>query len=400
MASVYRRTPRSKRWTIQWVDAEGARRTRVAFTDRQRSEQLAAKLEREAHEVRVGLVDPKDRRLADEAARPIEDQVGDYRRYLAGKGSTAKHVAATASQILEVCRRCRARAIGGLIPSRVAEALASLEAEGRSARTVNAHRQAIRAFARWLWLDGRARSFDLGLIRARNEEVDVRRGRRALTDLEVAALVAAAAGGDPIGVRFSEKRISKGRGRGWARVPSHVLAGPERAMLYLVAMGTGFRASELASLKPGSFHLGASAPSIVVEASFSKRRRRDEQPIRPDLAAALRPFLAGRPPAEPVWILPEKPGPMLLRKDLEAAGIPWRDDEGRYADFHALRHTYITNIARSGAKVKALVTLARHSDPRLTLRRYAHLGLADLADALDCLPDVPPNTADAGERAG
>ena len=38
----------------------------------------------------------------------------------------------------------------------------------------------------------------------------------------------------------------------------------------------------------------------------------------------------------------------MLRKDLEAAGIPHRDASDRVADFHALRHTFITRVARPG----------------------------------------------------
>ena len=30
----------------------------------------------------------------------------------------------------------------------------------------------------------------------------------------------------------------------------------------------------------------------------------------------------------------------MLRKDLEAVGIPYEDGSGRYADFHSLRHRF------------------------------------------------------------
>jgi hypothetical protein len=34
----------------------------------------------------------------------------------------------------------------------------------------------------------------------------------------------------------------------------------------------------------------------------------------------------------------------MLRIDLGAAGIPYQDESGRFADFHSLRHTFITNL--------------------------------------------------------
>jgi len=70
------------------------------------------------------------------------------------------------------------------------------------------------------------------------------------------------------------------------------------------------------------------------------------------------------------------------------AGIEYRDAGGRVADFHALRHTYISRLVRSGANVKVAQELARHSTPTLTLGRYAHVQLVDQTRALDALPAI------------
>jgi integrase/recombinase XerD len=56
------------------------------------------------------------------------------------------------------------------------------------------------------------------------------------------------------------------------------------------------------------------------------------------------------------------------------------------ADFHALRHTYISRLVRSGANIKVAQELARHSTP--TLGRYAQVTLVDQTRALDALPSV------------
>jgi len=59
--------------------------------------------------------------------------------------------------------------------------------------------------------------------------------------------------------------------------------------------------------------------------------------------------------------------PAMLRKDLQAAGIPYRDASDRVADFHTLRHTFITRLARSGVVPAVAKSLARHSGPTLTM---------------------------------
>ena len=64
------------------------------------------------------------------------------------------------------------------------------------------------------------------------------------------------------------------------------------------------------------------------------------------------------------------------------------DDAGGVFDFHGLRHTFLTNLARSGVHPRIMQALARHSDPRLTLGRYTHTDAGEQADALALLPDL------------
>lgn len=117
-------------------------------------------------------------------------------------------------------------------------------------------------------------------------------------------------------------------------------------------------------------------------AEFTKNRRSVVQPTAADLAAAVRDYLRGRPGREPVWpgAWHEKAADMM-RIDLDAAGVPFTVDcpEGvEHRDFHALRNTYISNVIRAGADLKQAMTLARHSDPKITAGRYARTRLFDL----------------------
>jgi hypothetical protein len=166
------------------------------------------------------------------------------------------------------------------------------------------------------------------------------------------------------------------------------MSGRDRSAMYALALGTGFRASEVLSLTPECFDLGADPPTVTCDAAHSKRRRRDSQPIRPDLAQFLAPWLAGKPPGKALFAVSVNHTAEMLRTDLARAGIDYADASGRVIDFHAIRHTYVSMLARGPASVKAVQTLARHSTPVLTLATYTHLGIHDQTAALDALPPI------------
>jgi hypothetical protein len=89
----------------------------------------------------------------------------------------------------------------------------------------------------------------------------------------------------------------------------------------------------------------------------------------------------------------------MLRFDLEAAEIPYRNDAGRVADFHSLRHTCISNLAAGGVHPKTAQSLARHSDIALTMTRYTHSYREQEIDALASLPDLSDLSQRAAARA-
>jgi hypothetical protein len=89
----------------------------------------------------------------------------------------------------------------------------------------------------------------------------------------------------------------------------------------------------------------------------------------------------------------------MLRADLDAAGIPYRDESGRVADFHSLRHAYITALAKGGVHPKLAQALARHSTITVTMDRYTHTLIGEQADALDALPDLSTGPEREAARA-
>lgn len=70
------------------------------------------------------------------------------------------------------------------------------------------------------------------------------------------------------------------------------------------------------------------------------------------------------------WI-EEAKKPAEKMKRLKSDFLSYRNDDGLYADFHGLRHWFITGLARAGISPKMAQTLAQHADVRLTPVRLA-----------------------------
>jgi integrase len=218
----------------------------------------------------------------------------------------------------------------------------------------------------------------LAFLEAGNTKLDPRNFRRALTPDELTSILQAA---------LASTTMFRG------------LTGEDRYFLYLTAMSTGFRAGELARLTPQSFDLNAATPVITVGASYTKNRKPVTQPLPTETAVALGDYLVGKLEKQPVWAGTWfHRAAEMLRIDLEAAGIPYTvegPDGPLYADFHSLRHSFISMLARSGVHPKLSQALARHSTIMLTLDRYSHVQLLDEAAALEALPSILPRKTEA-----
>ncbi len=383
--SLYKRDGRGA-WIVAWVEHDGRRRARsTRTTDRVAAERILAKLTADAALRREGVIDPRIEYIAKRGREPIETHLADWKGYLASKRNTRRHV----QQIVRLAERTLADArvtmLEEMSPFVVLAAVSDRLTNGVSARTCNHALRAVKSFSRWCLRDRRLPVDPLLGLSEFNGHTDRRLLRRPLSQEEVAWLLAVT------------EEVSTSRS--WS--------GPDRAMLYRLALGTGFRASELRSLRPESFDLTSTPPCVTVAAAYSKRRREDRQPLRADLAELLEPWLADRPRGCRVFRGPMDRLARMLRADLRRAKAHWireaedgperrrrqaaeflsvRNSVGRVVDFHALRMTYVTSLVRGGASVKVAQTLARHSTPVLTLNTYTVLGMDDLVSALNALP--------------
>jgi len=369
----------SDEWWVGLEDGAGEWQQVRAYRDKTASQALMVELVKKAERGQSGLADP----LESQRKRPIDEHLRDFEKYLESKDNTAEHTELTMQRVRSVMHGIKAKVIGDITPGRVGEYLAKLRREGLpipegsnrkpkplSASSSNHYLKAVRSFCHWLVRDRRVEASPVAGLSAVKTGRDVKRKRRPLTDREFVALVEAA--------RASEEDF-----RG--------LSGEDRGMLYTAAVHTGLRVSELASLKPTSLYLDEEPYLIRVAAAYTKNREEAEIELREDFATALREWAAGKSEDKPLWpgTWSYKASAMMLRVDLRAAGIPYQDPSGRYADFHALRHTYVTGAVRSGAHPKTVMEMARHSKLELTLGVYTHTVREDRQEALEGLPPVP-----------
>ena len=67
---------------------------------------------------------------------------------------------------------------------------------------------------------------------------------------------------------------------------------------------------------------------------------------------------------------------------------------------HVCRHTYCSNMARSGMNPKTLQYLMGHSEIGVTMNTYTHLGLEDATDELRRVEDLNRAREEIAKAAG
>lgn len=386
MASIYRPTytvadksgqrvtKQSKKFWGQYRDHAGKTRRVPLCANKQQAQLLLADLVR-------GASRPEHQRAA---ADSLDTVVDAWEQHLRDRGTSTTHVQLVTYRVRQIVKGCGWKLVKDLDAETAVKRLGKLATKGKarggvSAKTRNDYADALGSFGRWLVMMKRVGENPFAEIRHVPITTDRRHDRRPLTEAELAAFLTAAAESPAVFIG---------------------LTGQDRHALYVAAMATGFRAGELASLVPRSFGLDEPTPVVRLAAGSAKNRRAAVQPIPVDLVPFLRDYLRGRDAGAVVW-----PGKWYRRaaemvsRDLAAAGVPYvvdGPDGPLYADFHALRHTYIALLDKPGVSLKQAMQLARHTDPRLTMRIYGKAALADLAKAVNgAVPNLVLNLVHA-----
>jgi len=155
-----------------------------------------------------------------------------------------------------------------------------------------------------------------------------------------------------------------------------------------MAVYTGLRRAELAALVRSDLNLEAEQPFVNVRASTTKNHKQAILALHADLVSELRKLLEKLPPDENKLLAHLMPKMSVFKSDLKAAEIEFINAEGKRADFHSLRHTLATNLARAGTSPRIAMEVMRHSDIKLTTKTYTDAGLLPVADAVVKLPSL------------
>jgi len=378
-----------KKWWLEMRDHLGTIRRFPAFTDKIQSEALGRQIERlirfkgagetpdvqlskwleqipaklKNHFVRIGLLDAQ--RAA--GGKPLSEHLADFKQSILAKSNTDKYAELVISRAKRVIEGCRFIVWADISASKVQRYLADLRDNGNgiSAQTFNFYLQSVNQFCHWMVQDRRASENPVQHLKGLNVRLDRRHDRRALNVNEIRRLLETTKAAC---FRFG-------------------MNGYERAMLYRLAVETGLRANELRNLKVSSFDL--QGYTVTVEAAYSKHRRQDTLPLRPDTANELQSFLSGKMPNANAFNMPKADNVVkMLRADLADTGIQYRDDSGRVFDFHGFRHTTGSLLAASGVHPKTAQAIMRHSTIDLTMSRYTHVFTGQTSKAVESLPDL------------
>ena len=400
-------------------------------------------LEKRADKVRSGIRSVAEDSAIDHQGTPLADHLADFIAHKRAQG-LSRRINDMESQLRRVVAECNWQRLTDLDAPTLERWLYARAAEGMSAATRNEYRSTWLGFGSWCVDNYRLTSNPLTRVPRADVRADRRRVRRALAEHELRRLLYVArlrpiADHGREAVRRDRAR-AKGKRSNWTYTPLDIdnieaaverarqrLAkkpdfiaererlGRERALLYKTLVLTGLRKSELASLTVGQLLFDEEPACVVLDAADEKNREGNTIPLRGDLAADLRAWLAekaedaaeglsslrfegstkgnrgaeyGLPADSPLFTVPA--GLIrILDRDLAAAGIPKTDDRGRTVDVHALRHTFGTQLSRAGVAPRTAQAAMRHSTINLTMNTYTDPRLLDVAGAMESLPSFP-----------
>lgn len=364
------RTIFSKRWYGTLKTFDDKKRQVPLTEDQDTSATLLKQLQRVEDGRRVNGFT----KIQEQQEKPIQEHLEAFQTHMEAKNNVLQHIKTTIASIQKLIDAGKVKTIGDLDGGKVLNTLASWRKRSKkpmSVTTSNHYLTAIKSFTRFLWQEKRTTEDVFCNLRKLNAQTDRRRVRRAMSEDEVRLLL-----------KITSESRKTYRGANWKLNPS------DRVLLYSIALFTGLRSIEIASLTFSSFDL--ETRTLSVSASNTKNRKKASLPIHPSLVELLKTRFDSNPHTA---TSPLFPGPLILQRipgkvfqrDLKRSGIASRDDQGRVLDFHCLRYTFITSLAKAGVHPGKAQRLARHSDINLTMSVYTQLDVEDLREAVELL---------------
>jgi len=337
---------RSPYWHLHLKpDGEPARRFSLKVREKQVAEQKKAKIVREINEESVGMLPAKPLREA--AVKPLAQHLESFLAARAGAGKDPDYLRITRLRLTKIFKECGWKFLKDITADSF-NAWRSKQGE-KSAKTLNDYLVSMRTVLNWLEHDGKLLTNPLKTVELTTRPGGKKRPRRGYTSEEIWKLLE--------------------------------VADKTYALIIRMDILSGLRRNEVALLQWGDFHFEASKPYILLRAETVKNRKGKPHFIHPDLVEDLKAFKPeGALPTDAVF--PEMPDMDDHRALLKAAGVPYVDENGRYADFHSFRKTHGTNLQLAGINQRTAMEQMRLSTPRLLDHVYTDCALLETAQAV------------------
>jgi hypothetical protein len=140
----------SRRYVAKYRDAAGV--VQVVPTgcrDEQAARRVLAELERRAELVKSGVMSAPEANAAEHQSAPLAEHLDAFEQYMEAAGVTANHTASTRHYLDRLAAECGFTRLGDLRRERLESWLVARSREGMSARSRNAHRDALVSFCNW-----------------------------------------------------------------------------------------------------------------------------------------------------------------------------------------------------------------------------------------------------------
>jgi len=145
---------KSQYWYIDYKTSDGTRKRVKGFKDKTATQQLAAKLEKEAELDQAGIID----RFKEHRKRPLKEHLEDFCSSLQARGNTPEYCNLTHYRAERICNGCKFLMWNDIQASKVQKFLTELKKaeNGISVKTCNYYLKSLKQFCRWMVQDRRA----------------------------------------------------------------------------------------------------------------------------------------------------------------------------------------------------------------------------------------------------
>src|ERR1035437_4143926 len=322
----------------------------LGVTDFQTANKKAQEFIQEREREAAGIIEAKP--VRDAAQRPLLEHLDEYeadlvKRGRAGRGGRGGRL--LKSRIIHLANECRWQLSGHVTADSF---IVWRNQHKAAARTQNHYLQGMVSFLNWMERMGRIKSNPLKFVGKVDERGQKKRVRRAFTDSELRKLIEG--------------------------------SGP-RGIIYFTAARTGLRQEELRQLQWGDVRLESKIPQIIVRAETAKNKTQEPVYLVPEIVEALKEHRPAHWSPSDLVFGHGIPRASRLKVDAARVGVVYQDEQGRFADFHALRYTWATFMRMNGVSDNFARKQMRHQTIRQT-DGYTDAAQLPIYDAIKNLP--------------